>query len=244
VLTLCPVCGARLPRGLHTCTQCRCSLLDEWGSGVRPPEPPSLQPPGGGGFKPAGPPQPPPGFIGPSGAPASYGPPPKPTSVVVLGGIMIGFAVIGLCLAVVNLLSASMTGAMMKANPEVAQAMKDLPVQGWTVIQALTGILGALVLLPAGVGVCMAKSWGRVLALGWSGYHILMVIPKIVFGMKTAAAVASMMTSTPGGAPPGFQTGVQVGQGIGLFCTVGLGLILPIATLVILLREDVARCFR
>lgn len=182
----------------------------------------------------------PPQGPGPPQPPGPYGPRPKPAIVTVLWVTMVTLGAMGLFASVLRAFSRALFGAMARAgysggfldHPSVATGGRT-----WI----LLGFLGAALLLAAGIGVSKSRPWGRVLGLTWSVYRIAQAIWELLWLPRAVAAFGAF--SAAGGDSESVVAVTQDAAGVLATAAAALGLVLPIATLVVLLRRDVARCF-
>ena len=106
----------------------------------------------------------------------------RPTSITVIGWILIVFGVFGL-LSVLVILA-------LKDNPIMQQSMTVIPVA--LPVQIARGVVGVAVTFACGIGVLRRQNWARFLYVGWklttlvyffivSPFSPLLTIPSIVF---------------------------------------------------------------
>jgi len=102
----------------------------------------------------------------------------RPASLVVFGVINILFGVIGLCGAAA---SSAMFFMEMPQDPRFPNPAIDLlntnaAYRTYLQVTAVIGALASLVLLVAGVGLLLAKSWGRTLSIGYGCFAIVFAV--------------------------------------------------------------------
>jgi len=182
----------------------------------------------------------PPQGPGPPQPPGPYGPRPKPAIVTVLWVTMVTLGAMGLFASVLRAFSRALFGAMARAGYSGGFLDHPSVVPGgrtWI----LLGFLGGALLLAAGIGVSKSRPWGRVLGLTWSVYRIAEAIWEFVWLPRAAAAFGAFCAGA--GDSEAVVAVAQEAVGLWFVAAAALGLVLPIATLVVLLRKDVARCF-
>lgn len=162
----------------------------------------------------------------------------RPTSITVFGILNIVFAVLGVfgVLATVALFASAATGhnpviRLMRENPGYAAFLKvTIPL----------GLIAAVVLLAAGIGLLLLKPWARVTSIGYAIYTIAMGIigmaVNVVFVVRPLLAEAAQAQGPEAAGAIGGAIGGSIGG-----C---LGLIYPILLLVFMTRPKVAAAFR
>jgi hypothetical protein len=106
------------------------------------------------------------------------------------------------------------------------------------------GLLLALVLLAAGIGLLTMQPWARLLSLVYAVVAILnQVVGMVVLVVYVLPAMRTAMRGMPGVAPDaaGAAEAVASGLVIGGGC---LGFIYPVAVLIVMLLPHVGRAFR
>lgn len=104
----------------------------------------------------------------------------RPTSVTVFGILNILFALLGFlgtCISGPMLMMASnQDPAGLAQNPALKVMVENPFLMMWTKASVVIGAVLAVVLLVAGVGLLMFKSWGRMLSVGYAMIQSLLTI--------------------------------------------------------------------
>jgi hypothetical protein len=171
-------------------------------------------------------------------SPAATGSPPpasRPASLIVFGILNILFGVLGLCGTAG---SAAMFLVELPSDPAVPNPVLELLKTDATYrlfmqVALVLGGLMALVLIVAGIGLLLAKGWGRTLSIGYAWYAILAgILGMIVNWMYLIQPTMAAMKDAQGPAAMGALGGLIGGLLGGLF-----SLIYPILLLIFMNRK-------
>ena len=98
----------------------------------------------------------------------------RPTSVTVFAILNIVFAAFGLFGALASVMLFVAVGA--NSNNPVIQVIRDNPAYAaWMKFSIVLGVAVAAVLLAAGIGLLMLKSWARIVSIAYAIYAIVMI---------------------------------------------------------------------
>lgn len=161
----------------------------------------------------------------------------KPASLTVFGVLNVIFGVLGLCGAVFNILGLAAGSA--RDNP-ILYVMKESAVfLVWNWLNALISPLLLLVLLASGVGLLMAKSWGRLAAMGVAGAYIVMdLLSTLMSGIFLLPLYLELLDKSG----ERFMLGAAGAAGLGLGAC--FGLVYPVLVLIFMTRKPVVDFFR
>src|SRR4051794_26759147 len=96
----------------------------------------------------------------------------RPASVTTFGIINIVFAAWGLFGLLGTLALLKLAGT---ANNPIVKLMRESPpYAAWMKLSIPLGLIGAVVLLVAGIGLLLLKPWARKLTIGYAIYGILL----------------------------------------------------------------------
>lgn len=173
-----------------------------------------------------------PGALG-TGTPAPTWPKPIGIIAIILGSLgMLGGAL--------GMVAPQVMGTMAsKMPPEVAgqfEVMDDFA--GWTIASSLAGLVVAVALLVAGIGVLKQRRWGVTAIQAWAAVKMLLVVATSILTYQIFQETAVTMSQTQGvqAMPGGFMSAM------GAF-SVGFGLLwgwaLPVFLLVWFARRKI-----
>jgi hypothetical protein len=110
--------------------------------------------------------------------------------------------------------------------------------------EAAFGLLLAALLLVAGIGLLSMQPWARVLSLLWAGLQIINVVVGLIIAVAyIMPATNAAMKSIPGVTADQAQV-ISAATSVGIFVGGCVGLIYPIAVLIVMLLPGVAAAFR
>ena len=83
---------------------------------------------------------------------------------------------------------------------------------GWTIASSLAGLLVALALLVAGIGVLRQRRWGVTAIQAWGAVKIPLVVGSSILAYQVFQQTAVTMSQTQGmqAMPPGFMAAIGV----------------------------------
>lgn len=120
----------------------------------------------------------------------------RPASLIVFGVINIVFGLIGLCGTAA---SSAMFFVDLPQDPRISNPALDLlntnaSYRLYLQVTTVIGALASLVLLAAGIGLLLAKAWGRTLSIGYGCFAIVFAVVGMIgnwtFVMKPMLAAA------------------------------------------------------
>lgn len=159
-------------------------------------------------------------------------PPPLPVGPTILAWFNIAFGALGLFSPLILVFLAVMP--KMPNDPFQAALARGGFFAAWVYGGQVLAFLGAVLLIASGVGLLRWREWARRAALGYAVYTIVMLIAG---SLVTLHYVVLPTLRTPGLAP------AQVGGTVGGLLGSCLGLIYPVATLLVLRRPAVIATF-
>lgn len=183
--------------------------------------------------------------------PAPVAPPPpkpgvRPTSITVFGILNLVFAVMGFfgtCIGMVPmfLLPKLSTSMELPPNPVFDVMQESRAYFGFMVVSMCLGMIAAIVLGVAGMGLLKMRSWGRKLSIGYGVYAIFAVIAGTIANFVWLVEPLMEQAGRPGAGP---EAAGAIGGMIG--GTVGscFGLIYPVCLLIFLFRPNVVQALR
>ncbi len=156
----------------------------------------------------------------------------RPTSVTVFGVLNIIFGSLGILCTPLSMVTLFSPGA--SQNP-VLKIMQDNPVfRIWMITAAILGVIAAIVLLAAGIGLLRLRPWARTLSIGYGVYAIVAGLIGMVFNV---IYVILPLLSQPGHQAP-FAAGA-IGGVIG-GC---VGLAYPVLLIIFMTRPHIRLAF-
>lgn len=174
-------------------------------------------------------------------SPSSPPPPPpasRPPSLSVFGILNILYGVFGLCglaggLAVMFLVDFPQDPAF--PNPALDLMKTDANYRLYLQVVLVLGGLMTLVLIAAGIGLLLAKAWGRTLSIGYAWYAIVSGIIGMIFNcafvFKPMMAAAKEAQGPPAIGTMGGIFGGVIGGLLGLTYPILLLIFMNLATL-------------
>lgn len=175
--------------------------------------------------------------------------PPKPaTWPKVVGIIFIVFGALGIMQGCMGVFSMLMLGTMAGMMPqgEGQQMFESIAaMQPWLVAVAMITFCIAIILLVAGIGVVMRKSWGRTTALGWAMAKMVLVVFSGIVNYMMQKLQFEQMQEMMANDPNAAQTMPMAGSfmtWISIFTivfTIIWGWILPVFTLIWFSRSKI-----
>lgn len=173
-----------------------------------------------------------------SSPPAPVQPPTgRPASLIVFGILDLVFGVLGICGTAA---SSAMVFVKLPRDPSMPNPVLDLIESDATyrlVLQAtlLLGTVASLVLIVAGIGLLLSRSWGRTLSIAYGWYAIVGAIFGVFINWFFLVQPLLAKAKEAGGAAEAGAIGGAIG-GLAGGC---LGLIFPIVLLVFMYRPAV-----
>jgi hypothetical protein len=164
----------------------------------------------------------------------------RPTSVTVFGILNIVFSVWGLFGVLFSALVMALGSAPGTFGGPAVAAMQSHPVlRVWTIASLPLGLMAAIVLFAAGIGLLLLKPWARVASIGYGIYAIIMAIAGIVLNV-TITVPLMMQTSVAG---PGGEIAAVAGM-VGAVFGGLISLIYPTLLIIFMTRQNVVDAFR
>lgn len=167
----------------------------------------------------------------------------RPTAVTVIAVIGIAFGLLGICCGGFGLLGSAFTESIMGAAP---QGEQDINRQLWSGPQAtrynlfssvISLVLGFMLLIGS-IGLLMMALWARGLMLFYALFAIVANIgSSLLYFLLLYPEQQKIIASNPG------AQAYMFGHYFGLGCGVVLGLIYPIAVLIILNKPEIKSAF-
>ncbi|MBN2195700.1 MAG: hypothetical protein JW751_22960 [Polyangiaceae bacterium] len=157
----------------------------------------------------------------------------KPTSITVFGVLNLIFGVLGTCGV-----GASLVGLLTSqpgTNPVYDIMRQNSILLVWTYVSSALGALFTLLLILSGVGLLMAKSWGRLLGLGYAAATILFGLLGLVVNSVFLVPAMFALTESADPALAGGAIGGIAGA-IGGGC---VGMVYPILLIFFMTRRPV-----
>jgi hypothetical protein len=175
--------------------------------------------------------------------------PSRPASIVVPAVVNLGFgawAMIGaLSIAVMPMMmkliasflsrmpSRAVNGADPMAPFNAMIAVYETPwVRAWMVVAAILQFLAGATLIASGIGLLQRREWGRLAALGGSGFYFVLGLAGVIVGLYINVLMADAMRAA--GAPPTNPLASMFGMAIGLLFVV----VVPGVNFLLLFRPD------
>lgn len=170
-------------------------------------------------------------------------PKPRPTSITVLGILNIVFGamgVLGMCFATLPFWLLASNGPSMPPNPVLDIMRESQGYRIFLIVSIALGIVAAIALLSAGIGLLKMRPWGRQLSIVYGVYAIFSAIAGVV--ANSVWVFGPLMQKAAGSSGPeaaGAMGGMLGGTVGGCF-----GLIYPIVLLVFMFRPNVVESLR
>jgi hypothetical protein len=163
----------------------------------------------------------------------------RPTSVIVFGILNIVFSVWGLFGVLFTALVMAVGSAPGRFGPAVAAIQTHPVLHVWAIVFLPLGLMAAIVLFAAGIGLLLLKPWARVASIGYGIYAIIMAIAHVVLKVTI---VMPLMAQTP---PAGLGGEIAAVAGtIGAVLGGLIRLIYPTLLIVFMSRQHVADALR
>lgn len=165
----------------------------------------------------------------------------RPTTVTVFGILNIIFGSLGLLCTPLSLLALFVPQNPSFPNPALDLMKSNDAYRTWMIVSVALGTIVSGVLLAAGIGLLMLKSWGHKASIGYSIYAIVMgllSIPMSYFFVVAPLMAQANQTQSPQ------QQGAAFGGAIGGLFGGCLGLIYPILLLVFMKQPNVVAVFK
>lgn len=156
----------------------------------------------------------------------------KPTSIVVFGVLNIVFGALGCIMAPLGLIQ-------FFADPQSNPIYEHVQGIGWymaySMVSAVLGIVLALALLAAGIGLLMDKPWGRLVSIGVAAANLVLLLIAIPV---TLMVMLPLTTADDPAVQAGGYAGIASGS-----CGMCIGMIYPILLIVFMMRPAVKTWF-
>jgi hypothetical protein len=168
----------------------------------------------------------------------------RPTAVTVISVIGIVLGILGLCGGVWGLLSNSMQGMMGAQNAQNNQqeiftkVFSDPTYVRYQMFSSLVSLVMSIPLLIGAIGLLGMNSWARGLMIFYAWFNILANILMLILFFGIVMPALSKITA---GAPEA-KAVMPMLYGFSLCCT-PIGLIYPIAALIILNKPGIKSAF-
>lgn len=164
---------------------------------------------------------------------------PRPTSILVFGILNLVFGGLGLC-APISLMQLFVDVPGQPPNPVIERMKDDALLYNWIVVSTIIGLVLAVALIVAGIGLIREKAWGRSLSILYAWIAIVVgVVGTVVMAILLLVPMVQELSgqSTPeeiGGVIGGVAGGIG-----GCF-----GLIYPLLLLIFMNRRVVREFFQ
>lgn len=163
----------------------------------------------------------------------------RPTAVTVFGVLNIIFGVLGLLCTPLMLLPLQSGSALQQGNP-VAQAMTQPGLYRTYMMGSLGfGLVAAVALLAAGIGLLLLRPWGRALSIGYGIYAIV----SGVIGMAVTWLYLIQPMMQAAGQRQGPEAAAAMGGAVGGLAGGCIGMVYPILLLVFMTRPGIVAAF-
>ena len=165
----------------------------------------------------------------------------RPTPVTVFGILNIIFGALGLLCMPFSMLALFMPPNPSFPNPALDLMRSNEAYRLWMMVSTVLGMIVSGVLLAAGIGLLMLKSWGHKASIGYSIYAIVMgliSIPLSYFLIVAPLMAQASQTQNPQ------QQGAAFGGAVGGLFGGCLGLIYPILLLIFMKQPNVVAVFQ
>ncbi len=154
-------------------------------------------------------------------------------SVTIFGILNIGFAVFGVGGL---LMSRLMLHAKLPGNPLLKSMQSDPAYASWTNAVTVFGLVFALILVAAGIGLLLAQNWARILSIVYAIIDIVYVLVGAVVNYHFMQAMTGQM--------PGVSSGMMaVFTAVGSVFGVIFGLAYPVLLLIFMTRPKIVAFF-
>ncbi|MHC5033917.1 MAG: hypothetical protein ACYTFZ_02625 [Planctomycetota bacterium] len=164
----------------------------------------------------------------------------RPTSVTVFGVLNVVFSILALLGILMAALFVAVGSAPGRFGGSAVAAMQSHPVlRVWAIVSLPLGLVAAIVLFAAGIGLLLLKPWARVASIGYGIYAIIMAITGVVLNVTIAVP---LMARTPASGPGG-EVAAMAGT-IGAVIGGIISLIYPTLLIVFMTRRTVIDAFR
>lgn len=162
----------------------------------------------------------------------------RPTSVTIFGVLNMVFAGFGFIGTFASIALFMMPG---NASNPVVKIMQDSPAYAaWVKFSIPLGLLACGVLLAAGIGLMLLKSWARKLSIGYAIYALVFGLIGMVVSFLFLIRPMIQQAQEQHGAEAAGAIGGAIGGSIGS-C---FGLIYPILLLIFMFRPNVRAAFQ
>ena len=162
----------------------------------------------------------------------------RPTSVTVFGILNIVWGALGLCGP--SALLITLRVRTMMENPVMTVMTDDPLLYGWLIGSQILGLIAAIVLVAAGIGLLGLKPWARTASIVYAIYAIVGVALGTIINLTVVfPRVAELVQQAP--APRG--AGMMGGM-VGGTCGGVVWLAYPILLLIFMTRPKVVAAFR
>ena len=163
----------------------------------------------------------------------------RPTPVTVFGILNIGFAALGIFGVLASLML--FTAFAANSNNPVVQLIQDNPTYAaWMKVSIVLGVLVAVALLVAGIGLLMLKPWARIVSIAYAIYSCVMIPVNTV--VNYVFVLHPLLQQAQGKPAP--EAAGAIGGLVGGIIGSCFGLVYPIFLLIFMLRPNVVAAFR
>ena len=159
----------------------------------------------------------------------------RPTTAVVFGILNLAFFGMGLCGIAISIpLLFVQQNATAPRNPMIELMQSNAVFRAFNMVSVGLGLVGAIVLCVAGIGLLLMRNWGRLLSIGYSIYTIVMGLVAIAVNASLIWLPLLQRANEPGASPQ--DTGMAIGAVVGGAVGGCLGMLYPIVLLIFMLR--------
>lgn len=167
----------------------------------------------------------------------------RPTAVTVIAVIGIVFAILGICCGGFGLLGSALTESMMGASPageqDINRQMMNIPgMDRYNLFSSVIAIILGFLLIIGSIGSLMMAGWARGLMVFYAMFAILANVGStIIYFTMLFPEQQKIAANNPG------AQAYLVGSYFGLGCGMIIGLIYPIAVLLIMNKPEIKSAF-
>lgn len=160
----------------------------------------------------------------------------RPTTVTVFGVLNLVFGGLGLLctpISVIMLFQQAQAG-----NPMSRILEENAAYRVYLIAAAVAGVLAALVLIAAGIGLLQMKPWARLTSIGYAIFGIVMGVVGII--LNIVFVFVPMTTQAREGGPEAAVAAMGLVGGMAGGC---LSLVYPILLLIFMTRPKIRNAF-
>jgi hypothetical protein len=160
----------------------------------------------------------------------------RPTAVTVFGVLNLVFGGLGLLCTPISLIM--LFYQAQQGNPMSRILDENAAYRVYLIAAAVAGVLAALVLIAAGIGLLQMKSWARLTSIGYAIFGIVTGVVAII--VNVVFIFGPMMTQARDGGP---EAAAAIGGLVGGMAGGCFGLVYPILLLIFMTRPKIRNAF-